>query len=238
MAGPYTIRDATYTGLDPDPVEWANQDIKPAIIDLDLRAAALEAGGVGGSVGYVEVLTGLEERPDQPFVIWVDMDELGSLNALSTDLIITPGSSEGGGGVTGSVFFEGTNVAGGSISGDGFNTYTINNIVTNIGGGSFNTTTCIFTIPSNGLYDCQATIRSTDNATARSLGIGIGTSNADASHFFWGSFGGSGSFSRNGTQYRRLTRFTAGDQVRLYIYSEGTGFTVNTGYLAIMKVAD
>ena len=46
MAGPYNIRAATYTGTDPDPVEWANQDVTPAITDLDLRAAALEAGGV------------------------------------------------------------------------------------------------------------------------------------------------------------------------------------------------
>lgn len=44
---PYTIRDATYDGTDPDPVEWANQDIKPAILDVDDRLESLESQPVG-----------------------------------------------------------------------------------------------------------------------------------------------------------------------------------------------
>ena len=40
MAGPYNIPVVTYTGTDPDPVEWANDFIKPAIDDLDTRVGA------------------------------------------------------------------------------------------------------------------------------------------------------------------------------------------------------
>jgi hypothetical protein len=145
-----------------------------------------------------------------------------------------PKGGGGGGFVAGSVFFEGTNVSGGSISQNAFNTYPINNVVTNLGGGAFNTSTYIYTIPETGLYDCQATIRINDGASVRSLGVGIGIANADAPHFFWQDT----LPSRYARQYRRLTRFTLGDQVRLYIYSDSNDYTVNAGNLVIMKVAN
>jgi len=46
MPGPYNIPVVSYSGTSPDPVEWANEHIKPAIDDLDVRVAA--AGGGGG----------------------------------------------------------------------------------------------------------------------------------------------------------------------------------------------
>jgi hypothetical protein len=42
MAGPYTISTVSAGSDDPDPVEWANLQVKPAIEDLHLRSAALE----------------------------------------------------------------------------------------------------------------------------------------------------------------------------------------------------
>ena len=135
----------------------------------------------------------------------------------------------------GGVFFEATTTFSGTITQNGFETYPIDNPITNIGGGSFNTGTYIYTIPSTGLYDCQATIRIQDSNPARSLGVGIGLTNADGPHFLWGNMGG---VNRDARQYRRLTRFTAADQVRLYIYSDGTSFPVNSGNLVIMRVGE
>lgn len=49
MAGPYEdIEVVSYDGTDPDPVEWANEQIRPSVQNLGVRVTALEAAG-GGS---------------------------------------------------------------------------------------------------------------------------------------------------------------------------------------------
>ena len=131
------------------------------------------------------------------------------------------------------VFFEAQNSTQPTLSANTFVTVETGSVITNIGGGTFNTSTYIYTIPSDGIYDCQATIRIADSVITRSLGVGIGVLNADGSHFLWGQMGG---VQRDAKQYRRVTRFTAGDQVRLYIYSDSQGFPLNASNLVIRKV--
>jgi hypothetical protein len=58
MAADYDIPDATYDGTNPDPVEWANLWIKPAIVDLDARATELEEGGGGGGADLFPRISG------------------------------------------------------------------------------------------------------------------------------------------------------------------------------------
>ena len=51
----------------------------------------------GNVVRGLIVETGTEVRPAADVVVWIDPDELGAVNALATDPIITPGESGGGG---------------------------------------------------------------------------------------------------------------------------------------------
>ena len=146
-------------------------------------------------------------------------------------------SSGSGGGSSGPeftpVFFEANVTGNPTVNRTSFETYPINYLITNEGGGSFDTGTYIYTIPSNGVYDCQATVRITDNQSVRSFGLGIGVGNSDGAHFLWGQMGG---MMRDAKQYRRITRFNAGELVRLYIYSDGSDFPVSAGNLVIRKV--
>lgn len=176
---PITIPTVAYDGTTPDPVEWANDSVKPAIEELDTRVSAQE-------------------------------------NAFS-------------------VFFEGRADATPNLTLSTFVTFPIDNVLTNDGGGTFNTSNYEYTVPEDGLYDCQATIRISDGSVARSLGVGIHTANNDGAWFLWGQMGG---ITRDAKQYRRVTRFSAGQNVRLYIYSDGQAFPVTAGSLAIRKVAN
>ena len=159
------------------------------------------------------------------------------------------GPAGGGGGSTGTVQFAVARTSGASASVDasGFVTYPLNGTPTvNIGGGSWNGGTYVYTVPSNGLYLCLGMIRLADSSAERNTALGIGTANADGPHVDWSVMGGtSGARMRNSRQYTRLARFTADDQVRMYIYSDGATFPTHTSsgsssgqYMSIIKLAD
>ena len=160
-----------------------------------------------------------------------------------------PQGPAGGGGSTGTVQFVVARTSGASASVDasGFVTYPLNGTPTvNIGGGSWNAGTYVYTVPSNGLYLCLGMIRLADSSAERNTALGIGTANADGPHVDWSVMGGNTSARmRNSRQYTRLARFTAGDQVRMYIYSDGATFPTHTSsgsssgqYMSIIKLAD
>jgi hypothetical protein len=163
-----------------------------------------------------------------------------ALTAWSAWAVVPTSGGGGGTPVTGSVQFEAIkNGASSTVNlGSGaFTTYPLDQLVTNVGGGSYNTSTFIYTVPSTGLYLCLAGIRMNDGEVVRNVAIGIGTSNADAPYVLWYDMGG----TRAGRQYTRLARFTAGDQVRLFIYSESTNFitkNVDGQFMSLTKLAD
>ena len=157
---------------------------------------------------------------------------------------ITLPSGGGGGGSTGTVQFE-VSRAGASvmIAASSFTTYPLDGTPTvNIGGGSWDSNNYLYTVPSSGLYLCLGMIRLSDSEAERSTALAIGTVNADGSHVDWSVMGGtSAGRHRNSRQYTRLARFTAGDKVRMYIYSDGVTFkTISAGgqYMSIIKLAD
>jgi hypothetical protein len=133
---------------------------------------------------------------------------------------------EGGGGGAGpTVKFTATRTATStSLTASTWVTYPLNNVVENVGGGSYNTGTYIYTVPEDGLYLCLGQIRIQDNSASRSVAMAIGVTNADGAHVLWENMGYNVANGRAGRQYTRAVQLTAGDLVRLYIYSDGTTF--------------
>lgn len=121
-----------------------------------------------------------------------------------------------------------------------FQTYPLDLVEVNLGGGTWNPDHFTYTIPATGLYACNGGVRLEDGQTARSVGVGIGASNADGSFVLWGEMGGMAS-GRSGRHYSRLARFNAGDQVRLFIYSDAVFPTKSQrhgSFLTLIKLAD
>ena len=104
---------------------------------------------------------------------------------------------------------------------------------TNVGGGTFDTGTGIYTVPATGRYLILARVRSEDNMTARSAGIGVHGSNADGPYFVWRA---SGVAPRDVLTYQRVDSFTAGTQLRTFIYSEGNTYPLLAASLTIDRI--
>ena len=104
---------------------------------------------------------------------------------------------------------------------------------TNVGGGTFDTGTGIYTVPATGRYLILARVRSEDNMTARSAGIGVHGSNADGPYFVWRA---SGVAPRDVLTYQRVDSFTAGTQLRTFIYSEGNTYPLLAAALTIDRI--
>lgn len=161
------------------------------------------------------------------------------------------GGGGGGSSATGDVQFFVSRVGTyTTLAGGGFRTYPLDGTPTeNIGGGTWDNTTFIYTVPETGLYLCVGGIRMADNASLRSVALGIGTSNDDAPFVDWRTMGkpasGGVTDERSGRQYTRLTRFNAGDQVRMFIYSDGVEFgthyyppAASGQFMSLVKLAD
>lgn len=129
-----------------------------------------------------------------------------------------------------------------TLAASSWTTYPLESLVTNIGGGTYNTSTFKYYVPSAGLYLASGRVRIADNAAARSVGLGIGVTNADGPDVAWQQLGGA---ARDSMQIVRLMRLAAGDDVRLFLYSEGATFATHyygsaaSGQsLHLLKVAD
>ena len=103
---------------------------------------------------------------------------------------------------------------------------------TNVGGGTFDTGTGIYTVPATGRYLILARVRAEDNMTARSVGVGVHGSNADGPYFVWRTTGA----PRDVLTYQRVDSFTAGTQLRTFIYSEGGTYPLIAAALTIDRI--
>ena len=95
-----------------------------------------------------------------------------------------------------------------------------------------------YTVPETGLYLILGKIRPNDSTTAgTTVGIGVHSSTADGPYFKWGKVGPAGSGVLRATiDYQRIASFNAGDQLRMFSYSD-EGYTVNQAGLQIVKIS-
>lgn len=160
---------------------------------------------------------------------WTDGSGLAldaaNLNAMETD--ITTGMS------TGSVYFSAKRISTTQtyLTHQTFATFPLDTVIENTGGGTWDSTNYLYTVPKSGLYMCLAGMRATDSAGTTSpnfsMGIGIHTSNIDG---WWVHWADSGSTMRPGRQYTRVARFNSGDHLRLYAYYDaGSDFPIGPG---------
>ena len=103
---------------------------------------------------------------------------------------------------------------------------------TNVGGGTFDTGTGIYTVPATGRYLILARVRAEDNMTARSVGVGVHYYLDDGPYFVWRTTGA----PRDVLTYQRVDSFTAGTQLRTFIYSEGGTYPLIAAALTIDRI--
>ena len=119
-----------------------------------------------------------------------------------------------------------------TVSGNGFNLVPLQNLVEATGG--FSMSSSIVTIPANGRYDVRASVRLYDNecSNVRSLGKGVATTQADYPKFAWEN----NSLLRYTSQWSTIQTWSSGDQVRLFIYSDGYDAPLSGAALSIHLV--
>lgn len=106
-------------------------------------------------------------------------------------------------------------------------------------GSNFNSSTHIYTVPVNGIYQIVSKLRIADGAANRiSYGQGVHTSNVDGPWFLWGwtTDVAAGQQNRNGLMNIRIAPFNAGDALRLYAWG-GSVLDVTAAELSIMLVS-
>lgn len=119
-----------------------------------------------------------------------------------------------------------------TISAGSFTTVGLNTVITD-SANRFSTSTGIYTCQAAGLYAVTARVRVVDgNADGRNVGVGVHTSNVDGAWFQWYRVA-TPSTGRWTAGYARTALFAAGDQLRLYCYSDGGSTLINTAGLTI-----
>jgi len=132
-----------------------------------------------------------------------------------------------------STFTDANNLTSTQTVGAGaFTTLLLNNVTS--GPANFDTTTGLYTVPSSGLYLVTAKTRPPDGFTVNQpVGIGIDTVSADSAVFKWTNFG---SGTRSVIDYTRIARFTAGQQLRLFMYGDAA-FAIFRAQMTVLRVA-
>lgn len=110
-----------------------------------------------------------------------------------------------------------------TISNTTFTTVDVAGSVPSNPDGGFNSTTDIYTLSAGGIYVCTAMVRIKDGfATTCNFGVGIHTSNVDGAHFQWNKYF-TGAGGRCAFSYLRSASFSAGNQLRLFVWQDSGG---------------
>jgi hypothetical protein len=103
-------------------------------------------------------------------------------------------------------------------------------------GANFTTATSTYTVPTDGIYLCNARVRYHDLVPQGiSYGLGINTSNLDGTFFQWYL---TNPLYRQGASYLRIANLTTGDQLRLYSYFDySSGGTIFNAEMNVFLLA-
>lgn len=119
------------------------------------------------------------------------------------------------------------------VSAGTFTTVGLNTEISDVS-DRFNTATGIYTCAAQGLYVINARVRVVDAAVdGRNIGLGVHTANSDGIWFQWFKVATSGTGGRWAAAYARTALFAAGDQLRLYMYSDGGQFPINAAGMTV-----
>ena len=108
-----------------------------------------------------------------------------------------------------------------TLAAGAWTTYPLDTAVSS-GGGSWSPSK--WTCPRAGTYLIVGSVRLTDAAVSRSVGVGVGTASADGPSVLWGDMGG----ARSGRQVSRVMDLAIGDEVRIFLYSETQPFVTHS----------
>lgn len=114
---------------------------------------------------------------------------------------------------------EGSKIAA-SLGATAFVTVPLPAVTSNVGGGTWDATNNTYKVPVTGTYLIKSSIRLIDgaaNSPSRNVFQAVHTSNIDIPDGIWQTNSG----NRWTMLYTRIANFTAGNDLRLYIYSDG-----------------
>lgn len=152
------------------------------------------------------------------------------------DLIFVPGGGKGGQGlvkksdIVGDIGWAnsagvlcGVSKAGANINyGSGFNQITLDTVAVDTAGG-YSTSTGFYTLPSDGTYFITGKVRWADGSTPNTgFGIGMDKVAGDGPSFLWQTTTNGSGTNRQGSQNMRYYTGLKGDQIRLFVYVDGS----------------
>lgn len=129
-------------------------------------------------------------------------------------------------------FFEVISANGNGGTDGEFTTIRFDTVIADTNSG-WNASTNIYTVPQYGTYDALLKFRISDgNRAGKSYGLGVDTANQDSAAFSWFQ----GAPNRQGAEYRRVSVFPQGAQIRAFYYMDGVGAGYTTADLVIFRV--
>lgn len=117
-----------------------------------------------------------------------------------------------------------------TLAAGSFQTVPLPHLITNLGGGLWNSSNHTYSVPVSGIYMIKSSIRIVDGNSARNIFQCVHTSNVDIPEGIWQTNSG----YRWTMIYNRIGYFNKGDLLRLFIYSDGTVANLSDASLNIV----
>ena len=198
----------------------------PQLSLAQLNAKTAYTATQTGAMVYVTDITGGSTVPATSLVSnlgyhYFDGSKWQPMAAKSGSVLFTASLGTGAGGTTNA-----------TITAGAFNTVPLPNVTKNIGGGTWNATNNIYTVPVTGTYIIKSSVRLKDDSPSRNVYQAVHTGNADIPDGLWQTNSG----YRWTMLYNRIASFNAGDQLRLFINSDGAVANISDASLNIVLV--